>query len=233
MTPETPADTAPRGWAARFLDRIERVGNRLPDPAMLFVVLLLTVWALSWLLSGVDFDAIDPRNGEPTRIVNLLAGESLTAFMANMVRVFMAWFGHILGGPAIVTALVCAFFTTFTGGSGVTILALGAMLLPVLMAAKFSERHALGLITGAGSLGILFPPCLPLILYALIAQVPVKDMFLGGIVPGIVMVALVIAWGVWMGRHDQTERKPFDFRTCSRDQTQGGLGYGDWRSVVC
>jgi tripartite ATP-independent transporter DctM subunit len=94
----------------------------------------------------------------------------------------------------------------------VTILALGAMLLPVLLAASFTERHALGLVTGAGSLGILFPPCLPLILYALIAQVPVREMFLGGIVPGVVMVALVMAWGVWMGRHDSTERHPFNFR---------------------
>jgi len=86
------------------------------------------------------------------------------------------------------------------------------MLLPVLLLAKFSERNALGLLTGAGSLGILFPPCLPLILYGLVAQVSVREMFLGGIVPGLVMLALVIAWGVWMGRHDATERKPFNFR---------------------
>jgi para-aminobenzoyl-glutamate transporter family len=83
--------TPRRGLMSRLLDRVERAGNRLPDPAMLFVVLLLGVWVMSWLLSGIAFDAIDPRNGEPIRIVNLLAGESLTAFMANMVRVFMAF----------------------------------------------------------------------------------------------------------------------------------------------
>ena len=76
---------------ARFLDAIERVGNRLPDPAMLFLLLMLLVWALSWALSGIDFAASDPRTGEPIRIVNQLAGESLTAFMANMVRVFLGF----------------------------------------------------------------------------------------------------------------------------------------------
>ena len=94
MTPADPTPTPtppPRGWGARFLDRIERAGNKLPDPAMLFVVLLLLVWGVSWLLSGIEFDAIDPRSGEPIRVVNLLAGESLTAFMANMVKVFMAF----------------------------------------------------------------------------------------------------------------------------------------------
>jgi C4-dicarboxylate transporter DctM subunit len=188
--------------------------------APIFVTLAGTAAILFWgrgeKLVSLPLDHYDQVTNPILAMVPLftLAGYFLAESGASkrLVRVFMAWFGHILGGPAIVTALVCAFFTTFTGGSGVTILALGGMLLPVLMAAKFSERHALGLITGAGSLGILFPPCLPLILYALIAQVPVKDMFLGGIVPGIVMVALVIAWGVWIGRHDQTQRKPFNFR---------------------
>src|SRR5207248_11734395 len=74
------------------------------------------------------------------------------------------------GGPAIVTALVCAFFTSFTGASGVTILALGGLLMPVLLAARYSERDALGLLTGAGSLGLLFPPCLPVILYSIVGD---------------------------------------------------------------
>ncbi len=82
---------ARRGLAARFLDGVERVGNRLPDPAFLFLLLMLLVWGMSWLLSGVDFQALNPSTGEPIRIVNLLSGESLTAFMANMYRVFMAF----------------------------------------------------------------------------------------------------------------------------------------------
>lgn len=86
-------DTLPtkRGFSARFLDGVERIGNKLPDPAALFLLLMLLVWALSWLLSGVEFKAINPATGEPIRIVNLLAGESLTAFMANLYRVFMAF----------------------------------------------------------------------------------------------------------------------------------------------
>ena len=92
MTPAAPQTPSPRrGAMSRFLDAVERVGNRLPDPAMLFLLLMLAVWALSWALSGVQFGAIDPRTGEPIRIVNLLAGESLTAFMANMVRVFLGF----------------------------------------------------------------------------------------------------------------------------------------------
>lgn len=89
-TPTTGADT--RGnFMSRALDAIERIGNRLPDPAMLFLLLMLLVWALSWALSGVQFEALNPRTGEPIRIVNQLAGESLTAFMANLYRVFMAF----------------------------------------------------------------------------------------------------------------------------------------------
>ncbi len=188
--------------------------------APIFVTLGGTAAILFWgrgaPLASLEVDHYDQVTNPIIAMVPLftLAGYFLAESGASkrLVRVFMAWFGHIRGGPAIVTALVCAFFTTFTGGSGVTILALGGMLMPVLLTAKFSERNALGLLTGAGSLGILFPPCLPLILYALIAQVPVKDMFLGGILPGLVMLALVIAWGVRMGTTDEGDRRRFDFR---------------------
>jgi tripartite ATP-independent transporter DctM subunit len=152
----------------------------------------------------------------PTLPLFTLAGYFLAESGASrrLVRVFDAVFGGIRGGPAIVTSLVCAFFTSFTGGSGVTILALGGILMPVLIAAKYRERTALGLLTGAGSLGILFPPCLPLILYAIIAseakaQVTIEQMFLGGIVPGLIMVALAIWWGVAAGPVLTAKRKPF------------------------
>jgi tripartite ATP-independent transporter DctM subunit len=133
----------------------------------------------------------------------------------RIVRVFQAWFSNFRGGPAIVTALVCAFFTSFTGASGVTILALGGLLLPVLLAAKYPEKSAVGLLTGAGALGLLFPPCLPMILYAVIAQqtianlelpgtavppeVTINDMFLGGVLPGALMLGLTAWWGIRHG----------------------------------
>ena len=91
MSQPSPDTAAPRGAIARFLDTVERVGNKLPDPAMLFLLLMLAVWALSWALSGIDFEAIDPRTGAPIQVVNQLSGESLTAFMANMVRVFLGF----------------------------------------------------------------------------------------------------------------------------------------------
>lgn len=118
----------------------------------------------------------------------------------RLVRLFQALSGWFPGGPAIATALICAFFTAFTGGSGVTILALGGLLMPVLLSAKLSDRDALGLITGAGSLGILLPPCLPVILYAIIAKVDIATMFLGGLLPGLLLIGLTAGWGVWASR---------------------------------
>lgn len=128
----------------------------------------------------------------------------------RLVRLFQALVGWFRGGPAIATALLCAFFTSLTGGSGVTILALAGLLMPVLIAARFSERDALGLLTGAGSLGILLPPCLPVILYAIVAKVGIQEMFLGGLVPGFLLIAMTAAWGVWAGRKAGATAARFD-----------------------
>ncbi len=129
----------------------------------------------------------------------------------RFVRVFETLFGGVRGGPAIVTCLVCAFFTTFTGASGVTILALGGLLMPVLLAAKFSERNALGFLTSAGALGLLFPPCLPLILYAIIAKdVSLQQIFLGGLIPGVLLVAMTAGLGVTLAPRHAGPRQRFD-----------------------
>ena len=130
----------------------------------------------------------------------------------RLIRVFRALLGNIAGGPAIVTVVVCAFFTSFTGASGVTILALGGLLMPVLRAAGYTEKNSLGLLTGAGSLGLLFPPCLPLILYAIIARVPIEQMFLAGILPGCIMLALLGACCVYQGRRGDPARQPFQWK---------------------
>jgi len=142
-----------------------------------------------------------------------LAGYIVTATGAarRLVRLLWAWTGALRGGPAVVTVLACAFFTAFTGGSGITILALGGLLMPILMSSRYEERSALGLVTGAGSLGVLFAPCLPLILYSIVAQVAIEDMFLGGALPGLLMVLLACAWGISMSPGKRT-RTRFSWR---------------------
>lgn len=145
----------------------------------------------------------------PTIPMFTLAGYVLAEGGApkRLVRVFQAVFGRLRGGAAIMTAVACAFFTSFTGGSGVTIIALGGLLMPVLLSRRYKERDALGLITGAGSLGLLLPPCLPLILYSIVAKVPMESMFLGGIFPAVVMLLATAAWGVFVqsaGKADDT-----------------------------
>lgn len=118
----------------------------------------------------------------------------------RLIRACNAIFGGLRGGPAIVTVVACAFFTSFSGASGVTIIALGGMLMPLLLGAGYSEKGALGLLTGAGSVGGLLPPGLPLVLFAIVAKVSIEEMFLAGILPGLLMVALVAAWGVWQAK---------------------------------
>jgi C4-dicarboxylate transporter DctM subunit len=130
----------------------------------------------------------------------------------RLIRVFNALFGGMRGGAAIVTVLGCAFFTSFSGASGVTIIALGGMLMPLLVAAGYSQKSALGLLAGAGSLGGLLPPGLPLVLYALVAKLPIEDMFLAGMVPGLLMIALVAAWGLRLAPRACGPRRPRDWR---------------------
>ncbi len=150
----------------------------------------------------------------PTIPLFTLAGYFLAEGGASrrLIRLFQALVGPFRGGPAIVTVLVCAFFTSFTGASGVTILALGGLLMPVLAAAGYKPRPALGLVTSAGSLGLLFPPCLPLILYAVIAKTQVEQMFLAGIIPGILLVILTAIWGIMVAPADAGTRPKFDGR---------------------
>lgn len=128
----------------------------------------------------------------------------------RLVRLFRAIFGWMPGGLAIAATLVCAFFTTFTGASGVTILALGGLLLPVLLQNGYLERFSVGLLTATGSIGLLFPPSLPVILYAVVARVPIPDLFKAGIVPGILMIAAVSIFGVREAVRSKTPRPAFD-----------------------
>ncbi|MCZ6824805.1 MAG: TRAP transporter large permease subunit [Gemmatimonadetes bacterium] len=135
---------------------------------------------------------------------------------SRLLGFFHAFFGWIRGGTAVVCALLCAFFTVFTGGSGVTILAMGGLLYQVLREDRYRDRFSLGLLTASGSLGLLLPPALPLILYGIVAGVSIGDLFIGGILPGIVLVTLVAAWGVREGIVGGVERTPFARREAGR-----------------
>ncbi len=131
---------------------------------------------------------------------------------ARLVRLFRAMFGWLPGGLAIAATLVCAFFSTFTGASGVTILALGGLLLPVLLENAYPERFGIGLLTATGSIGLLFPPSLAVILYGVVAHIPIPDLFVAGIVPGLLMVAAVAALGVYGALSTRSPRPRFDPR---------------------
>jgi tripartite ATP-independent transporter DctM subunit len=118
----------------------------------------------------------------------------------RLVRLTQALLGWMPAGLAIVSLAACAFFTAFTGASGVTIIALGALLFPALQHAGYPEKFNLGLITSAGSLGLLFAPSLPLILYGIVAEVSVEDLFLAGVMPGLLMLLMLSGYSVWKNR---------------------------------
>ena len=129
------AAAAPKGLVFRLLDLVERVGNKLPDPAVLFLLLMFAVWAFSWLLSGVSFTELDPRSGEPIQIVNLLGGGALTAFMAKLVTTFVTF--HPLGVVLVaMLGLGVAEHTGFINAGLRRILSLtpAALLTPMLIA---------------------------------------------------------------------------------------------------
>jgi len=119
---------------------------------------------------------------------------------ARLVRLSQALLGWLPGGLAIISLIACAIFTAFTGASGVTIIALGALLYPALAEVGYDERFNLGLITSSGSLGLLFAPSLPLILYGIVAEVSIDDLFLAGLLPGILLIFVLGAYCYWRNR---------------------------------
>jgi tripartite ATP-independent transporter DctM subunit len=138
-------------------------------------------------------------------LAGYLLGESGTP--RRLVRLSLALLGWLPGGLAIVAIVACAFFTAFTGASGMTIVAIGAFLFPALVKASYPRNYSLGLVTSSGSLGLLFAPSLPLILFGFVAgqlnttpAVTVQDLFLAGLLPGLLMVGLLVAHAMWVGR---------------------------------
>ena len=107
--------------------------------------------------------------------------------------------GWLPGGVAIVSLVICAFFTAFTGASGVTIIALGGLLYPMLIKENYPEDFTLGLITTSGSLGLLFPPSLPIILYGIVAKVDIDQLFLAGLLPGVLLILILSSYSIFKG----------------------------------
>ena len=175
------------------------------------LVLFLVQGSKPTLLLITAYQELTGSAGLATIPLFTLAGFLLAEGQSSerLLRVFRAWVGWAPGGTAVACAGLCAFFTLLTGGSGVTILAVGGLLLPALLKDGYRERFSIGLLTASGSLGLLFPLSLPLILYAIIANVSMEDLFIGGLLPGAIMLGLVAAFGVREAIKAKAHRPPF------------------------
>jgi tripartite ATP-independent transporter DctM subunit len=143
----------------------------------------------------------------------LLAESKTSERLVNLVQ---SVFGWMPDGMGIVALVVCALFTAFTGATGVTVVALGALLLPALIKAGYKERFSLGLVTSSGSLGLLLPPSMPLIIYGIIVQqlhleqeITLEQLFMAGLIPGVLMIIVLSLWVVWANRATPIPRQPF------------------------
>ena len=151
-------------------------------------------------------------------LAGYILGESKAS--ERLVLLTDAMLGWMPGGLAIVSLFACAFFTALTGASGATIIALGAILYPAMKQAGYEERFNLGLITSSGSLGLLFPPSIALILYGVIVQqmgigepVAIDDLFLAGLLPGLLMLVMLTAWSMYKSaQRPEIKRTPFSIK---------------------
>ncbi len=140
------------------------------------------------------------------------AGVALAAGGApqRLIQVFNALVGWLPGGVAAVALMACAFFTAFSGASGVTILALGGLLLPMLRSVGYPQRFSLGLLTSSGSIGLLFPPSLAVLLYGIVAGVNIDTMFLAGLLPGLLLLLMIGLYCMATGVRLNIPRQPFN-----------------------
>ncbi len=130
----------------------------------------------------------------------------------RLIQLFNACVGWLPGGVAAVTLTSCAFFTAFSGASGVTILALGGLMMPMLLHAGYHERFNLGLLTTSGSLGLLFPPSLAILLYGIVAGVSIDQLFLAGVVPGLLLMLILGLYCLYVGSRSDAPRHRFSLR---------------------
>ena len=187
--------------------------------APLFAI-IATIAMLSFGSEGIDTSVIIVElyriGSNPTLVAiplftfagYMLAESNAPTRLVNLARAF---FGSMPGGLAVVALVTCALFTAFTGASGVTIVALGGLLYPILLKEQYPERFSLGLVTTSGSLGLLFPPSLPIILYALVAKISIDKLFAAGILPGVLLVVALSSYGVYKGKKQRVPRVPFSW----------------------
>jgi tripartite ATP-independent transporter DctM subunit len=198
------------------------------------------------VLGGIGF-LLFAKGGQPLEIIPnqayaVLTGDAIPAiplfaavgfFLSEskagerLVRFFQAVFGWFPGGLTVMAVIVCAFFTTFTGASGVTILALGGLLAVILEKAGYPKKFTVGLLTASGSIGLLFPPSLPVIIYGVTAQTSIKDMFVGGLVPGLFLVVSVMAIGILYSWKRGMPRHPLRIR-----EAVAALGESFWELLL-
>ena len=143
-------------------------------------------------------------------LAGYLLAESKTS--ERLVMVFRQVFGWIPGGIPVVIILLCGFFSALTGGSGVTILALGGLLVPLLIKEGYTKSFSIGLITVSGSIGLLFPPSLPVIIYGITAGISIKSVFLAGLIPGLVLITFISFWALYQGKTSNIVLEKFNFK---------------------
>ncbi|MBU1168187.1 MAG: TRAP transporter large permease [Proteobacteria bacterium] len=124
----------------------------------------------------------------------------------RLVNVSQAFLGFVPGGLALVSLISCAFFTAFSGASGVTIVALGGLLFPALTKEKYPESFSLGLLTSSGSLGLLFVPSLPLIMYSVVAETSITQTFCAGLIPGVLLIVILSFYSAFVAGKHRIER---------------------------
>ena len=215
------------------------LGLLLIAMALLGMPLFVVLGALAWFLfrqAEIDTAAIMIELYRLAQAPTLLtiplftfAGYVLAGSQSpqRLVRCAQALVGWMPGGLAVVALLTCAFFTAFTGASGVTIVAIGGLLLPLLVQEQYPERFSLGLLTTCGSLGLLFPPSLPIILYGLVAQVPIELLFLAGLLPGALLVGLLSLLSV-----QQARRARVPVHRSSRSDVRRALWAAKWELSI-
>jgi tripartite ATP-independent transporter DctM subunit len=225
-------------WFHPFSQKLIDFGDHLPSSGPIFIALAVGVGVIGLLgaplfiifgsisllafhSSGTDSSAtiieMYRLASAPTLIAiplftfaGYLMAESKTP--ERLVALAKPLFGWMPGGLALMAIVACAFFTAFTGASGVTIIALGGLLYPILLKEKYPDNFSMGLVTTCGSVGLMFPPSLPLILFGLISGASIDKLFLSGLLPGVLIIAILGTYSIIVNRKVKLERHPFSLK---------------------